>query len=211
VEQRKSSKRQAQAAATQELLLAAAHEVFAEHGYQATTVGLITAQANTAHGTFYLYFRNKEDVFAKVVESVVLEMYDHTWSVENLRGSQREVLERTLRGYLEVFVRHAGIWRCLLEGAFTTPSIETAWRELRTGFISRTARSLAHLRAAGLIREVDVEVTANALCAMVEWAATTQFVLRMPPVDAVSFDDTVATLTDLWYHALFTDVRVERM
>ena len=210
MEQRKSSKRQAQAAATQELLLVAAHEVFAERGYQATTVGLITAQANTAHGTFYLYFRNKEDVFAKVVESVVLEMYDHTWSVEHLHGSQREVLERTLRGYLEVFVRHAGIWRCLLEGAFTTPSIEAAWRELRAGFISRTARSLAELRGAGLIRDIDVDVTANALGGMVEWAATTQFVLRMPPVAETTFDETVTTLTDLWYHALFTDVRAER-
>lgn len=209
MEQRKS-KRQAQAAATQELLLAAAHEEFAERGYQATTVGSITTRANTAHGTFYLYFRNKEDAFAKVVEGVVLEMYDHTWSVEHLHGSQREVLERTLRGYLEVFVRHAGIWRCLLEGAFTTPSIEAAWRELRGGFISRTARSLGQLRDAGLVRDIDVEVTANALGAMVEWTATTQFVLRMPPVADVPFEQTVATLTDLWYHALFTDVRAER-
>lgn len=206
MEQRKS-KRQAQAAATQELLLATAHEVFAERGYQATTVGAITDRANTAHGTFYLYFRNKEDVFAKVIETVALELYDHTWSVEHLHGSQRDVLERTLRGYLEVFVRHADIWRCLLEAAFTTPAIEATWRELRGGFISRTARSLVELQAAGLIRDVDVDVTANALGAMVEWAATTQFVLRMPPVATTSFEDTLTTLTELWYHALFTGVR----
>jgi AcrR family transcriptional regulator len=209
VEQRKS-KRQAQAAATQELLLTTAHEVFAERGYQATTVGVITSAANTAHGTFYLYFRNKEDVFAKVVESVVLEMYDHTWSVENLSGSPRDVLERTLRGYLEVFVRHAGIWRCLLEGAFTTPSIEAAWRELRGGFITRVGQSLTDLREAGLIRDVAPDVTANALGGMVEWAATTQFVLRMPPVADTTFEETVATLTDLWYHALFTEVTAPR-
>jgi AcrR family transcriptional regulator len=209
VEQR-NSKRQAQAAATQELLLATAHEVFAERGYQATTVGAITSAANTAHGTFYLYFRNKEDVFAKVVESVVLELYDHTWSVENLSGSPRDVLERTLRGYLEVFVRHAGIWRCLLEGAFTTPSIEAAWRELRGGFISRTARALTVLQERGLIRDVAPEITANALGGMVEWAATTQFVLRMPPVADTSFEETVATLTDLWYHALFIEVTAPR-
>ena len=209
MEERKS-KRQAQAAATQELLLLAAHEVFAERGYQAATVGAITTQANTAHGTFYLYFRNKEDAFAKVVESVVLEMYDHTWSVEHLRGSPREVVEHTLRGYLEVFVRHAGIWRCLLEGAFTTPSIEGAWRELRGGFISRIARSLTELNEAGLIRDVDVDLTANALGGMVEWAATTQFVLRMPPVDDATFEATLTTLTDLWYHALFSGVRADR-
>ncbi|MCU1379230.1 MAG: hypothetical protein JWN29_2213 [Acidimicrobiales bacterium] len=209
MEQRKS-KRQAQAAATRELLLTTAHAVFAERGYQATTVGAITSAANTAHGTFYLYFRNKEDVFAKVVESVVLEMYDHTWSVEHRSGSPRDVLERTLRGYLEVFVRHAGIWRCLLEGAFTTPSIEAAWRELRGGFITRVGQSLTDLLEAGLIRDVAPDVTANALGGMVEWAATTQFVLRMPPVADTTFEETVATLTDLWYHALFTDVTAPR-
>src|SRR4051794_34909474 len=78
VDQRKS-KRQAQAAATQELLLRAASGVFAARGYQGTTVGAITEAASTAHGTFYLYFRNKEDVFAKVVESIVLELYDQAW------------------------------------------------------------------------------------------------------------------------------------
>ncbi|MCU1375241.1 MAG: hypothetical protein JWO68_2527 [Actinomycetia bacterium] len=211
MEQRKS-KRQAQAEATQELLLATAHDVFAERGYQAATVGAITSAANTAHGTFYLYFRNKEDVFAKVMESVVLEMYDHTWSVEHLSGaSPRDVLERTLRGYLEVFVRHAGIWRCLLEGAFTTPSIEAAWRELRGGFVSRVGKSLTVLQERGLIRDVDPDVTANALGGMVEWAATTQFVLRMPPVAETTFEETVATLTDLWYHALFTDVTADKI
>jgi AcrR family transcriptional regulator len=204
LEQRKPSKRQAQAAATQETLLAAALEVFAERGYHATTVGAITSRADTAHGTFYLYFRNKEDVFAKVVEGVVLELYDHTWAVENLHGPQDEVVERVLRGYLEQFVRHADVWRCLLEAAFTTPSIEATWRDLRTGFVSRAARALGELQQAGLIRDVDVHVAANALGSMVEWTATTQFVLRMAVTEA-TFEETLAALTDLWYHALFRD------
>ena len=198
------SKRKEQAAATQELLLAAAHRVFDERGYQATTVGAITSEANTAHGTFYLYFRNKEDAFAKVVESVVLEMYDHTWSVP-VTGSSREVIERTIAGFLEVFVRHAGIWRCLLEGTFTTPAIEAAWRELRVGFVSRIARTLEQLQEAGRVRAIDTGRTANALGSMVEWTATTQFVLRMSPVET-TLEETVATLADLWYHALFADV-----
>lgn len=198
------SKRKAQAAATQELLLAAAHRVFEERGYQATTVGAITAAADTAHGTFYLYFRNKEDAFAKVVESVVLEMYDHTWSVP-VSGSSREVIERTIHGFLEVFVRHAGIWRCLLEGTFTTPSVEAAWRELRVGFVTRIARTLDQLQEAGRVRDINTAHVANALGSMVEWTATTHFVLRMAPVET-TLEETVTTLADLWYHALFAEV-----
>ena len=56
-------------------LLEAAREVFAERGYQATSVAAITDAASTAHGTFYLYFRNKEDVFAQLMATAMDELY----------------------------------------------------------------------------------------------------------------------------------------
>ena len=71
-------KRQERAAATQSQLLEAARDVFAERGYQATSVAAITDAASTAHGTFYLYFRNKEDVFAQLMASTMDELYRHT-------------------------------------------------------------------------------------------------------------------------------------
>ena len=202
------SKRQAQAAATQDLLLRAASGVFAARGYQGTTVGAITQAANTAHGTFYLYFRNKEDVFAKVVEGVVLEVYDRAWA-EPKTGSPRDELRESVRSFLDVFVRHGGIFRCLLEGALTTPAIETIWRDLRAGFVRRAARELQDLRAAGEIRDVDPDLAANALAGMVEWTATTQFLLRASPADDATLDATASTLADLWYHALFVGVTAD--
>jgi len=200
VEQRIYSKRQAQAAATQELLLQCAHTVFAERGYQGTTVGAITKAANTAHGTFYLYFRNKDDAFAKVIEKVALDVYDRALSAP-LEGDLTELIEHALRGFLEVFVRNAGIWRSLLEGAFTSPEIEDSWGEIRAGFMRRVSAMLRDLQAAGLVRPLDVELTATAMGAMVEWTATTQFVLRKPQVEA-TFEDVLATLVDLWCHSL---------
>ena len=207
MEQRPYSKRQAQAAATQELLLQAARDVFAEKGYQATTVGAITKAASTAHGTFYLYFRNKDDAFAKVVESVMFDVYDRALSFP-LEGDLRDLLEQALRGFLEVFVRNAGIWRALLEGAFTTPAVEETWGEIRAGFIRRVSALMRELQAAGLVRPLDTDLTTTAMGAMVEWTATTQFVLRRPQVVA-SFDDTVTTLADLWHHALISGVRAD--
>ena len=69
----RAGSRQQQAAATRRQLLDAAGAVFEERGYKATTVGAITDRANTAHGTFYLYFRNKEDAFCQVIESVIVD------------------------------------------------------------------------------------------------------------------------------------------
>jgi len=200
------SKRAAQAEATRELLLATARDVFSERGYHNTSVGAITAAADTAHGTFYLYFRNKEDIFANVVQGVVLEMYDGMAPLKHdARGPQ--LIRRLMRGWMEVYVAHAGIWRCLLEAVFTSPTIEALWRDLREGFISQMARSMAEFQQLGKVRDdVDPVLAANAIGGMLEWAATTTFVLRMPPVDNASFDDTVETLADLCYHALATSV-----
>ena len=200
------SKRAAQAEATRDLLLATARDVFSERGYHNTSVGAITAAADTAHGTFYLYFRNKEDVFAQVVQGVVLEMYDGMGPLkQDARGP--ELIRRLMRGTLEMYVTHAGIWRCLLEAVFTSPAIDALWREIRAGFISQMARTMAEFQQAGKVRDdIDPVLAANAIGGMLEWAATTTFVLRMPPVENASLDDTVETLVDLCYFALTTSV-----
>lgn len=51
-------------------LLFAATRLFARKGFHATTVPMIVAAAGSSTGAFYLYFRNKEDIFAAVLESV---------------------------------------------------------------------------------------------------------------------------------------------
>lgn len=201
---RQPSRRELQAAATREQLLAAARDVFVAKGYAGTTVGAITASANTAHGTFYLYFRNKEDAFSSVMEAVTAELYEEAgahWA----KGDAYASIERSISGFLTVFVAHRGLWRCLLEGSFSNPDIEAMWLEIRERFIARIERNLRQLAAGGEIRPLHPALTANALGAMVEWAATTQFVLGAPSTAGESFDDCVRTLTDLWYHAVHVD------
>ena len=198
------SKRQQQAAATQEQLLSAARHVFAERGYQATTVGAITSKASTAHGTFYLYFRNKHDAFAAVMDGVADELYRQADTAEAAVDA-RGAIESSIRGFLEVFVRERRLWRCLLEGSFTNADVESVWLSLRNRFVQRIERDLAVLRDAGAIRPLDPAIAANALGGMVEWAATTQFVLETGPAAGRSIDDTVTVLADLWMGAVFAE------
>ena len=135
-----------------------------------------------------------------MIEKVALDVYDRALSIP-LEGDLREIIGQSLRGFLEVFVRNAGIWRSLLEGAFTTPAIEDSWGEIRAGFMRRVASMLREMQEAWIVRPLDADLTASAMGAMVEWTATTQFVLRRPQVEA-TFDDVLATLVDLWCHAL---------
>ena len=198
------TKRQQQAAATQDQLLQAARDVFEKKGYQAATVGAITTAANTAHGTFYLYFKNKEDVFGRVMQDVTDELYREAGS-RWAKGDAYQALEAATRGFLDVFVAHRGLWRCLLEGIFQSQAIEEMWLGIRRRFTDRIARNLDQLRGDDAIRPLDPDLTAHALGAMVEWFAFTHFVLEEPPVDDESFETSVRLLTDLWFHAVYTD------
>jgi AcrR family transcriptional regulator len=50
-------------------LLEVAISQFGKHGYHATTVPMIVKAAGASTGSFYFYFRNKEDVFAAALET----------------------------------------------------------------------------------------------------------------------------------------------
>jgi AcrR family transcriptional regulator len=198
------TKRQVRAAATGEQLLAAARETFETRGYAHTSIGAITKAANTAHGTFYLHFMNKEDAFARVMASVMEEMYLRTTPAEHA-AEPADTVRASVRGYLEVFIAHRGLWRCLLEGMLQHPSIERMWLELRVPFADRIVRAMSRAREAGRAREdVDYERAALALCSMCEWYAFTNFNLHGPGV-IDDLDTVVGTLSDLWYHAMYVD------
>lgn len=55
-------------------LLDAGVEVFAAKGYFAARVDDIVKLADTSHGTFYLYFANKEDLFRALAAEVAEQM-----------------------------------------------------------------------------------------------------------------------------------------
>jgi AcrR family transcriptional regulator len=197
------NKRQLQAAETRERMLAAASEVFADRGYQAASVGAITKRADTAHGTFYLYFKNKDDAFAQVLASIQEQIKNHSRAA--LSEDRYESLVGAIRGFLIVFVEQQGLMRAFLEGMMLSPQIEESWREMRADFTTRIAHRLEREHAAGAVRSLDPLAAAQALSSMAEWYAFTHLVLGDPtsPATEDDLDAAVATLADLWYHAVY--------
>src|SRR6266513_4569709 len=64
----------AQGKKTMRKLLDAAMVVFDKRGFHAARVDDIVKVAKTSHGTFYLYFANKEDLFRTLTADVAEEM-----------------------------------------------------------------------------------------------------------------------------------------
>lgn len=201
----RAAARREQAVARQITLLHAARDVFSEQGFKAASVRQITQRADTAHGTFYLYFTNKEDAFVQVLSEASERMLVEAsapWT-----RNPRESAARATAGFLDVFVQHPGLWRALLEAILLSESIEQRWAEMRGVFAERVARSLRREQRAGVVRPFDPDEAAYALVSMVEWHAFTHFVMRTPvgPVDKDSVAHTVDLLTDLWLHAVYGD------
>jgi AcrR family transcriptional regulator len=197
--------RQRQAVETRLHLLAAACEVFKERGYQATSVGAITTRANTAHGTFYLYFKNKEDAFCEVMDAVYDELMAASGSrVQTLepKASSREVLEQIIRGFFDAYVPHHGMWRAVVEGAFASERVHAMWLDRRRVMIDQVRILLQEGQARGTVRPLDLVRSANALASMVEWFAFTQIELPEQPMTDDDLDAVVTVLADLWHHAV---------
>src|ERR1700748_3704761 len=69
-----SGKREQTKVLNRNLILDAARQVFAELGYGATTVRDIIRATPLASGTFYNYFKSKEEVFEAIRDDVALQI-----------------------------------------------------------------------------------------------------------------------------------------
>lgn len=191
--------RTARGARTRAALVTAARTIFERDGYLNARLTDITAEANTATGSFYTYFTNKEEVFAAVLEAVNEEMlHPH---VREVTGDEDPVavIEASNRAYLESYERNAKLMRLLEQVA----TIDEDFRKLRlrraTLFAERNARSIRDLQARGLADpELDPELTARALSAMVGRTANAVYVQG----EAADREQLVQTLTRLWANAL---------
>jgi AcrR family transcriptional regulator len=188
---------------TRARLVEAAVEVFAETGYQQSTMDDIANRAGVAHGTVYRYFGNKEAVlYALVAErltALAAEMHDA------LIDPTEESLTLAIRQYL-VHVssnRHlARIWTEL--SASRSQAAELRLR-LRAPFIEAIATQVRHAQLDGSLPIwVDAEVAARAVGGMVDNFAYVWFVLEDRTSDDAELDRLASTLAIMWGGALGT-------
>jgi AcrR family transcriptional regulator len=77
-------------------LIEAATGLFASDGLHGVTSARIAAEAGVATGTFYLHFKDKEDLFREIVFSALAELRQRTLvAVEGLADPRSQVRART--------------------------------------------------------------------------------------------------------------------
>ena len=111
--------------AKRQRLLDSAYELFLKKGAGETSIHEIAQNAQVAKGTFYLYFRNKEEVTQALMRRVSRRVLSQAWAAleENRQGSLAENTIFLVDWIIEYFKRDTLVLR-LLERNFSWPVIQ---------------------------------------------------------------------------------------
>jgi AcrR family transcriptional regulator len=114
----RSRELRAQGKRTMRKLFDAGMKVFAERGYHAARVDDIVRAARTSHGTFYLYFANKEDLLRSLAVDCAAEMNALADGLGPIGPDADGLAElrRFLEGFLGTYRRYGPVIRAWMEG-----------------------------------------------------------------------------------------------
>ena len=176
-------------------LLDAGMKVFDERGYQAARVDDVVKAARTSHGTFYLYFSNKEDLFRVLAEDCVAEMDGMDLGPVDPGPAGYATLRAWLAGFLATYRRYGPVIRAWTEMQVDDRRLTRlggqAMDTLTSGLAARIAESGND--------DVDPSHAAIALVAMVE--RLNYYLLSRPnPFDD---DQVLDTLTSIVHVGMF--------
>jgi AcrR family transcriptional regulator len=182
---------------TMRKLLDAAMIVFARRGYYAARVDDIVKVARTSHGTFYLYFSNKEDLLRALVGEAgeVVASLDASLGAVGADDHGWRELRRWMEQFSETWQRYAPVLRAWSDLAMSDPEL-SAQGHAAAGAVAQTLAS--RIAETGPQPGIDPNAAAEAVVAMVDrFHYLRQFAGE--PVDASALD----TLTTMVHRALF--------
>lgn len=97
-----------------EEILAAAIKLFGRKGFDATRAEDIAVAAKIAKGTLYLYFKNKEAIYAAAVAQAIQALQKEIERRSACSPGVRDRLATAIRVRLEFWPEHEAIYRLLL-------------------------------------------------------------------------------------------------
>src|SRR6266516_4167371 len=105
----------AQGRQTVRRLLEAGLAEFDERGFQAVRVDDIVRRARTSHGTFYLYFSNKDDFFKALLRDALHDMgvITDAFPVVTRNDAGHAALRQWVHTFCETYAAHAAVIRIL--------------------------------------------------------------------------------------------------
>jgi len=146
--------------ATRRRLLNAAEIEFGTRGYHGASVSSITQRAEIAQGTFYLYFRSKEEMFLTLVRDIGHQLRAHSAQAIARAGNRMEAERLGLEAFFQFTTKHRGLYRIVQESQFVDPQV---FREYYERLAEGYARALEKAARSGELAKGDAATRAWAM------------------------------------------------
>jgi AcrR family transcriptional regulator len=173
-----NGKRERAKAANRHAILIAARRVFAQLGYDAATVRDIIRGTDLASGTFYNYFRSKEEVFEALADDGARRFRPMLRAAREQAGSFEEYLGTAFSAYFHFLIEENQIEGRPIDERrphvrSDTPEMIAVYEEVRLGLEDAIAR--------GIAPRIDADYLACACIGIAQEVGTAM--LRRAPAD----------------------------
>jgi AcrR family transcriptional regulator len=160
---------------TRERLMEAAHEVFVEKGYHGTKVVDIIERAGCGHGTFYDYFKSKDDALMAILGELMRELERLGESsqvfMERIAFDDYEAVRVILRGISDIFDRHEDLNNVYMEAAIESKLFSDIFNDFHRRFSEILERKILEMQEVGKCRDVDARIASQILVTLVGFSA----------------------------------------
>jgi AcrR family transcriptional regulator len=176
-------KRERTKVANRQAILAAARRVFAQMGYDAASVRDIIRGTDLASGTFYNYFRSKEEVFEAIADDAAARFKPLLRAARERAKSFEDYLRAAFAAYFSFIAEENK-----LEGRpiderrphvrSDTPEMMAVYDEVRSGLEDAIAR--------GMAPRIDADFLACACIGIAQEVGTAMLRRNPPDIDAAA-------------------------
>ena len=185
----------AQGRRTMQRLLDAGLEVFSARGYHATRVDDVVRAARTSHGTFYLYFANKEDLLRALAVDCAQRLTDLSEQIGPIERDETGflALRSFLASFLDVYRRFGPVIRAWMEGHVSDQEATNLGLHAFTDIATALAARMSEVG-------VPSDRTTIAACMAMLERAVYYFVSRRIDIDT---DEMLDTITRMVHRGFF--------
>ncbi|WP_428311874.1 TetR/AcrR family transcriptional regulator [Hydrocarboniphaga sp.] len=189
---------------TVEERLLAAMERLLERGlkFGSLTVEQLATEAGMSRGTFYLHFKDKGELVARLMGVVTEEIVQSAGAwLAYADKPQRKDIEAALWGVSGAFKKHRTIIAALNDTASSDPAVEALYMEMMQTICTRCRHSVAAARRDGVARPGANDAVADAL----SWIVVLYFGRFAAVREGDEFERLTKAVTHICATAVFLD------
>jgi len=174
-------------------IIRAGVKIFSKKGYYHTSISDITDAMGIGKSTFYLYFRNKKELFFKCIDDIFESLWKEDF--ERIRTEKDTASRLRLRGeaFIRVYPRIRDILQ-MMRGASVgkEEGIEKKYQEIYANIVSPVINDLKKGMEKGKYKKRDPELIAYIMVGMIEAVA-----YRVHLDDTYSIEDGLKAMREL--------------